>query len=764
METIPVNVVVGYAYYVNLAWSPDSSTLAIAWQEQEQGNRVGEFVELVTLASQTTVVLHSAHHSGASNWAPQMALSPDGSTLAFATQLGGKPTIYLWSVTTGALLYNLPTSANYGVFAMAFSPDSKTLAVGGAIHHGGVVEFWTVATGQLANSLSTSATGGVVSVAFSADGKSFADAGSAVNYQTDVTTGVLELWSLSNLAKPVTLKTAAGSISVVTFAPDSATLCDSGQAVRTGSTSYSGSNVIETWSVPSGARGKSLPYSANQLAYSPDGTKLYAAAQSYLISMPASLASSPKALLSRDNNIITFALSPDGATIITPASSGTIEICPTANGKVTPVINSNVTPVSYNATSIPTPGLAFSPAGTRLAVCGGTRTSNLPGATPAGLMLFNPANGVSLAPPGSQLGFFTGTATALNYSPDGKTLAYVPANNGPSYIPGVNLLSGGAVQTLPSALNTVNVVAYSPDGAVLVDAGSTHGGGGIAEVRSLNGSSSSTALVQTNLDTLTCLAISPDSQTLALGGMGLYTGVELWNLKSLTRIAVITSLYSISGVAISPDSGTVAFVGFYHDSNGIQHGRVEWWSTTGSHQQIGSTETGTTEANCLCYSNGGGYLFVGTELGVQIYSNANFGRTGKYGFFTGSGVSSIAMAPGGADYAFTTFDGSVVMAQNPNAASDIRASVVVSPGQIKGGSTGNAIITLSAPAPAGGIKCSLSSSSPAAQPASAAVTIPAGKTSASVHIVTRKVTAQTEATIQVSVPAGAQTTGLIITQ
>ncbi|WP_371851499.1 WD40 repeat domain-containing protein, partial [Sphaerospermopsis reniformis] len=80
--------------------------------------------------------------TGHSYWVGSVAYSPDGQTLASASN---DNTIKLWAVKTGNLLQTF-TGHSYWVGSVAYSPDGQTLA---SASNDNTIKLWAVKTGNL---------------------------------------------------------------------------------------------------------------------------------------------------------------------------------------------------------------------------------------------------------------------------------------------------------------------------------------------------------------------------------------------------------------------------------------------------------------------------------------------------------------------------------------------------------------------------------------------------------------------------------------
>lgn len=91
------------------------------------------------------------------------------------------------------------------------------------------------------------------------------------------------------------------------------------------------------------------------------------------------------------------------------------------------------------------------------------------------------------------------------------------------------------------------------------------------------------------------------------------------------------------------------------------------------------------------------------------------------------------------------------------------AALAILPAHVKGGVAFFALVTLAAPAPAGGVSVALASSDPALVPAPATITVPAGATSAKVMIPTHPARSDRSATITASLAGVAKSAVVAVT-
>jgi len=148
----------------SVAISPNGSMLALgrgdtAWWE-------GPPYQLTVGLRRTDSgeLLHSfAFSDSASDLAPSIAFSPDGTLVAAATY----STVRIWEAATGDLLHTFEVAGMIEDRCMVFSPDCQSIAIG---HFPEAIDLWSVATGEQQQTLEDDSGIRLASLAFSPDG------------------------------------------------------------------------------------------------------------------------------------------------------------------------------------------------------------------------------------------------------------------------------------------------------------------------------------------------------------------------------------------------------------------------------------------------------------------------------------------------------------------------------------------------------------------------------------------------------------------
>ncbi len=406
----------------DLDWSADGTLLALT---------AGYEVHLYDAQGSPVRVIKPA------GWSTHVAFSPDGATLAVASDKG----VGLWEAATGAELGaapGIPRAAD-----VAFSPDGTLLAV--AVEE--TVKVVEVAGGQELYLLIHG--DGVNSVAFSPDGKMVA---SSSNYE-------VKLWLLGQEEAVQTLKRGTAGRTMA-FSPDGKLLAtDEGQ-------------TIKLWDVASGLGQGTLSGhndAVSSVAFSPDGTVLASASADLTVRLwDMAKRRELRRVKGHTADVLQVVFSPDGAVAASASSDrtirlwsvppgGVVEPPPTraASGRIpTPVPRSasaisvdNAAQVSQAAAIDAVRGedLDWSADGTLLALTAGYEV-HLYDAQGSPVRVIKPA----------------GWSTHVAFSPDGATLA-VASDKGVELWEAATGAELGAVPGIPRAAD----VAFSPDGTLL---------------------------------------------------------------------------------------------------------------------------------------------------------------------------------------------------------------------------------------------------------------------------------------------------------
>lgn len=231
--------------------------------------------------------------------------SPDGKLLA----VGGYKEIRLVEPGTGKTLATLSGHADY-VRSIAFSPDGKYLAAAGGLpQRSGEIKIWDVASHQLLRTL-RGHKDCIYSVAWSHDGKLIASG----SYDR-----MVKLWDASTGQELRNLQDHIDAVFAVAFSPDGKHLA-SGSQDRT----------VKIWDIATGQRLFTLSDASdglNSVAYSPSGNDLAAAGYDktiYVWHLSNDGGSLTQSLIADEDSILALVWSPDGKTIITSSSDGSI--------------------------------------------------------------------------------------------------------------------------------------------------------------------------------------------------------------------------------------------------------------------------------------------------------------------------------------------------------------------------------------------------------------------------------------------------------
>jgi WD40 repeat protein/serine/threonine protein kinase/predicted negative regulator of RcsB-dependent stress response len=504
---------------VVVAFSPDGQVVATCNGEDSS-------VRLWHLASRRQFKLLA-------NWAGSVAFTPDGKALAI-TQRASRA-VRLWDLAERRERATFPHPAD--VHAVAFSPDGKLMATA---CDDATVRLWDVGAGREVGDLRGHKKL-VRCVAFARDGKALAS-GSL--------DGTVRLWDVAARSAVATFEGHTALVTSLSFSPD-------GSALASASTD----STVRIWDVAARRQRMVLrgPRTAVlAAAYSPDGKSLAAGGGDGTIRAWDAVTGELVALLRGHTAAVTgLAYAPDGQSLVSGCHDGTVKVWDvTARGDPN-VLTGHRT--WYNS-------VAFSPDGKVLAVgdyhdesvklCDVASRQQIAvlkdHGGPVWCLAFSPDR-QTLAIGGDKKGGLWDVATrkkvaelqyaarpfSLAFSPDGKSVAAGAAGSDSALV--WDVASGRELARL-----TGSTVQFSPDGKLFA-AGSRN------TVRLWDAATwQQVALLGGHTAGVSCLAFTPDGQTLATGD---WDGtLRLWDVARKRQVAgrrVHTAI--LTCMAFSPD-------------------------------------------------------------------------------------------------------------------------------------------------------------------------------------------------------------------
>jgi len=601
---------------------------------------------------------------------------------------------------------SLATGANRSISSVAFTPDSKTLAAGGLSFNkatdsfGGVLELWNPKTGAKISTLNTAANGGVFSVAFSLDGKVLAVGG------TGVSGGVLELWNVSTGALASTLQTSADSgVTSIAFSKD-------GKTFAVGGYNESGqeNGVVELWNAVTGTRIASLNAGAEEgvlsVAFSADGSTLFVGTSGNMQAFSVQ----GHTLLEQYSvgQVSSVSVSPDG----------TLLAYGTENGEVGVALVPTFTAVTVT-------GLTISP-------------TTIPGGETA-----------------------SGTVTIAQPAPTGGVFVALSSNSPSAGVPAELNIAGGAT----SATFTVTTKGVDSQTTATITAG--------------NSTASKSVALTITPATLLSVTASPSSVT---GGIST-TGTVTLTGKAGPSGVIVTLTSSVASVVVPKTvtlSAGLTFVTFPVTTTAVsvlETARITAKAGKASQTTSVTVDPPTIQAVAVNPSpTYGGTACTGI---VSLSSPAGPGDlkvTLQSSLSTVVVPASVTVAANQTSVSFTVktsavsaqklatitakFNGgteTTTLTINPPTI----VALTLNPASIKGGKSSIATLSVSSPAPAGGLKVSVASSQSAAT-TPATVTVPAGKTSVTFTIKTKTVKSSTTASISATLGSVSKSAALTI--
>ena len=366
------------------------------------------------------------------------------------------------------------------------------------------------------------------------------------------------------------------------------------------------------WHLPEGATARLGKGSINEIAYSPDGTRL-AVASRIGIWMYDTETGEALDLLAPNTGVESVSFSPDGQILATGNWDGNVRLWHATTGELLQTIPGH--PYLRNFYSPTRNNVVFSPDGNTLAV--GSRDNTV--------FLWNVNTGKQLHTFIGHTTLNTGAASSISFSLDGKILA----SSSSDYVDGEvkasvilwDVNTGDQLQALTGDTRRVESISFSPDGSMLAT-------GSWGEIRFWDVNTGETLQTLTGTSWVESISFSPDGSMLATGSWG---EIRFWDVNTGETLQTLTG--GSSSISFSPDGSTLA------TGSGTS---VRFWDVnTGEPlQEI----TGHHSLHNVSFSPDGNtlaYFREGNE--VQLWDV----NTGELRTFTMRSIYSVAFSPDG---------------------------------------------------------------------------------------------------------------------